>query len=93
MKINQINQIAKVYGPSSVKKVTSKDIEMKAKDNLNISETAKYFQLAYKAAKDAPDIREKKVENIKARIDTGTYNISAEEVAQKMIPGIFDKQI
>ena len=36
MKINQINQIAKVYGPSSVKKVTSKDTEMKAKDNLNI---------------------------------------------------------
>ena len=93
MKINQISQIAKVYGPSSVNKVTSKDVNIKTKDNLKISETAKYFQLAYKAAKDSPDIRTEKVENLKARIDSGTYNISAEEVAKKMIPGIFDKQI
>jgi len=93
MKINQISQIAKIYGPSSIKKVTPKDESMKAKDNLKISETAKYFQLAYQAAKDAPDIRIEKVENLKARMDSGTYNISAEEVAEKMMPAIFDKQI
>lgn len=93
MKINQISQIAKIYGPSSVKKVTSKDAKITTKDHLKISETAKYFQLAYKAAKDAPDIRTEKVEDIKARMDSGTYNISAEAVAEKMLPGIFDKQI
>lgn len=93
MKINHISEISKLYGASSVKKVSSKDIKTKAKDELKISETAKYFQLAYKAAKDAPDIRTEKVGNIKAQMEAGTYNISAKEVANKMPSNLFNQTI
>ncbi len=93
MKINQINQISQIYGVSSVKKVRPQDGTMKGKDDLKISETAKYFQLASKAAKEAPDIRKEKVDHLKKQIDSGTYNVNAEEVAKKMTSGIFNKQI
>ena len=93
MKINQISQISKIYEATSVKKAAPQDTKMKERDNLNISETAKYFQLAYQAAKDAPDVRTEKVEKIKAQIDSGTYNVSAQEVASKIAAGIFDRTI
>ena len=93
MKINQISQITKMYETTSIKKITPQDTKIKHKDDLKISETAKYFQLAFKAAKDAPDIRTEKVEKIKAQIDAGTYNVSAQEVASKIASGIFNKTI
>ena len=93
MKINQISQISKIYEASSVKKVALQNTKIKEKDDLKISETAKYFQLAYKAAKAAPDVRTEKIEKIKAQMDSGTYNVSAQEVASKMASGIFDKTI
>ena len=88
-----MSQISKIYETTSVKKVATQNTKVKGKDELNLSETAKYFQLAFKAAKDAPDIRTEKVEAIKAQMEAGTYNVSAQEVASKMAYGIFDKTI
>ena len=93
MKINHMSQISKMYETTSVKRVPAKHTKVPGKDELKISETAKYFQLAFKAAKDAPDIRTEKVEKIKAQIDAGTYNVSAQEVAGKIASGIFNKTI
>ena len=88
-----MSQISKMYETTSVKRVPANSTKVAGKDELNLSETAKYFQLAFKAAKDAPDIRTEKVETIKAQMDAGTYNVSAQEVASKMASGIFDKTI
>lgn len=93
MKINQVNRIAEIYGATSKRKVTSKNEKVGEKDKLEISNTAKYFQVALKAAKDSPDIREEKVEQIKQQIETGTYNVSAEEVAKKMMAEFFNHSI
>ena len=38
-----------------------------------------------KMAKDIPDVRQEKVEAIKKQIESGTYRISAEEVARSII--------
>jgi len=38
-----------------------------------------------KLAKDMPDIRQKKVAAIKKRIESGTYNVSAESVAERVV--------
>lgn len=93
MKINQIQQITEVYGASSARKMAPKETKASAKDKLEISDTAKHFQLALKAAKDAPDIRQDKVDKIKAQIDSGTYNVSGKEVANKMMAGFFNHSI
>lgn len=85
MKINQVRHISEIYGATSTKKPPVKDIKTDKKDKLEISDTAKYFQIALKAAKDSPDIRSEKVDRIKAEIEAGTYNVSAEDVAKKMM--------
>ena len=93
MKINQIQQISEIYGATSTRKISPKGTKTGAKDKLEISTTAKYFQTALKAAKDSPDIRTEKVEKIKAQIESGTYNVSAEEVAKKMMAEFFNHSI
>lgn len=85
MKINQIQQIAEVYGATSKRQVKAQDVKAGAKDKLEISETARHFQTALKAAKASPEIRTEKVNQIKAQIDAGTYKVSAEDVAKKMM--------
>lgn len=85
MKINQVSQIAEIYGATSSRKAANKEIKTDKKDKLEISETARYFQIALKAAKDSPDIRSEKVDRIKAEIEAGTYKVSAEDVAKKMM--------
>lgn len=85
MKINQIKQIAEVYGATSKRQIKPQDVKAGAKDKLEISEAARHFQTALKAAKAAPDVRIDKVNKIKAQIDAGTYKVSAEDVAKKMM--------
>ena len=38
-----------------------------------------------KLAKDMPDIRQEKVAAIKKQIESGTYNVSAESVAERVV--------
>lgn len=93
MKINQIQQIAEIYGATSTRKTPAKGAKVSEKDKLEISITAKHFQTALKAAKGSPDIRAEKVEKIKSQIESGTYNVSAEEVAKKMMSELFNHSI
>ena len=53
-------------------------------DMVTISSKAKDFTVAKKALMNMPDIREDKVQSIKARIDAGTYNVSGMDVANKL---------
>lgn len=93
MKINQIHQLSEVYGATSTRKMAPKESKAAAKDKLEISDQAKHFQIALKAAKDSPNIRKEKVETIKSQIEAGTYKVSAEAVAEKMMAGFFNHSI
>ncbi len=59
-----------------------------AKDQLQLSENAKEFQIAMKAFKDLPDIRESKVSELRQKIQQGTYNVSGKEVADKILANL-----
>jgi negative regulator of flagellin synthesis FlgM len=50
-----------------------------------MSRKAQELQKARKALKNIPDVREDKVARIKKQIENGTYEIDAEETAEKMI--------
>lgn len=93
MKINQIRQITEVYGATSKRPVKQAGVKPGAKDKLEISAEAKHFQTALKAAKQSPDVRADKVDKIKAQIASGTYNVSAEEVAKKMMAQFSNRPI
>jgi len=84
MKISSISQIYKAYEakPSAPgKKVAGAE----KKDKLNVSDKAREFQIALKAAMASPSIRENKVNDIKTKIDNNSYNVSSEAVADKIM--------
>ncbi|MDY0186559.1 MAG: flagellar biosynthesis anti-sigma factor FlgM [Syntrophus sp. (in: bacteria)] len=54
-------------------------------EKVDISNKAREIQQISSKMTDAQDIREDKVAAIKSQIDDGTYNVSGEEVANKML--------
>ena len=84
MKISNILQVTNIYKNNKVAKTKESSIKS-TKDNLNISSAALDYQTALNAISKAPDIREEKVNNIIERINNGTYNISSEEIANKIL--------
>lgn len=94
MKINS-NPISKLLGTYNSNKSGKKDgvanAKGNSKDSITISPQAKDFQMALKAITNAPDIRTDKVEEISRAISSGTYNVSKEDVAEKILQGsVFD---
>ncbi len=84
MKISNISQIYKTYEAKPA--VSGKKIKSgEKKDKLNVSNEAREFQIAFKAALSSPTIREDKVNDIKNRIENNSYNVSAEDIADKIM--------
>lgn len=89
MRIDALNQVSHLYQANKTKKI-SKSSETEKKDQFEISQSAKDYQTAKKALSQTPDIREDKVAEIKNAMNTGTYNVSAQEIADKMVSKYFD---
>lgn len=92
MRVDAINHVSQLYKPSNTKKV-GKAEEIQKKDSYEISQSAKDYQIAKKAVSEAPDIREDKVAQIKEALASGTYNVSSQEIAEKMVSNYFDFSI
>ncbi len=94
MRINKIDNIFQVYNKNSgVKKVQSKGVS-KDTDEIKISSKAIEFQYALQKVKDVEEMRMDKVEDIKNRIKSGTYNIEGNKIAEKILESInFNKKI
>ena len=64
------------------------------KDQLELSTKAKEFQVALKAFKELPEVREAKVNEIKEKLQQGSYNVSGQEIAEKIFESIIiDRKI
>lgn len=89
MRITSIGNIIDTY---KVQKSTATENKKptKGKDVLDISSTAKEYQIAQKAISQVPDIRMDKVQEIKSKIESKTYNIDANQIADKIVSSIFD---
>jgi len=90
MKITNVGQVMNVYNKSKVKSVSKTEQSNSIKDSVNISNAAKEFQVGLRAALNVPDIRKDKVDEIKNRVSSGTYNVSSKEVSDKMVDSFFD---
>lgn len=90
MKINP-SMISKAIGVYRNQKFTGSPIGKKEndkRDKLSLSEDAQAFQLGLKAVHDSPDVRMAKVEEIKARMESGQYRVSSYDVASKIVDDI-----
>lgn len=91
MRIDAYNQVAQLYQTSQAKTTAGKTEKASGfSDALQLSQTGKEMQVAKQAVKDAPDIREDKVNELKARLASGNYNVSGEELADKLVNNHFN---
>lgn len=79
-----VQGIMKAYGKNvgNVKKTEGPKFES---DKIEISQEAHDFQVAMKALKDLPEVREEKVAELKQQVSSGTYNPSSEDVMNKLL--------
>lgn len=91
MRVDAINHISQLYKPANTKKVNKAE-ELQNKDAYEISQSAKDYQIAKKAVAEATEIREDRVAQLKEALASGTYNVSSQEIAEKILSN-FDFQI
>lgn len=85
MRINPINYVGNVYKPGKASKAYGESSVSTSKDSLALSDFAKELSVAKKAVNQTPDIRHEKVNAIKSQMEAGTYNVSAAQVADKIL--------
>lgn len=84
MRIEAYTQIQQIYNSSKVQKGTQ-TAKKGATDQVQISSTGLDMQTATMAVKGASDIRYDKVEPLKTAIQNGTYEVSGESFADKLM--------
>ena len=85
MRIDAISQIQQVYGVGKPRKTSNTSRVSSGRDAVEISSIGKDIQTAKAAVKSAPDVREDKVADLKKQIANGTYNVSGESFADKLL--------
>ena len=84
MRIEAYNQVQQVYNSATVQR-SDKTGKAARTDDVHISSIGKDIQVAKQAVKDAPDIREDVVAPLKEQVKNGTYDVSADDFADKML--------
>ncbi len=84
MRIEAYNQIAGLYKTSKTTKASG-SYGVGGRDEVQISQAGRDFQIAKKAVAQSPDIREDKVALLKTKIESGEYQVSAGDFASKLI--------
>lgn len=60
-------------------------VTVKPEEKVDLSTMAKEIQQAKVEVSKLPDVNEKKVQEIKTQVEKGTYNVSGEQIANKMV--------
>ncbi len=94
MRIDAYNRISRLYEAQQTSKVKEKEkVDKTKEDGVEISKVGRDIQVVREGLKQAPDIRYDKVNDIIKRMESGTYSVSAEEVANKIVDNYFDESI
>lgn len=86
--------ITKAYTQQSKENTLSRVRGTSKNDEINLSSEARFFSIALTALQQFPDSDGKKLEELKSVVKTGTYEVKAEELAEKIWQESFlDKRI
>ncbi len=84
MRIDAMNQVSQVYRTNGARKY--KNVSNSAlKDRVEISQLGKDIQVAKQAVAAAPDVRADKVAAMKTAFANGTYSVSNDKLADKLL--------
>ncbi len=85
MRIEAYSKVQQIYSNSKVNKAQATQKSKDIRDTVSFSSIGKDIQVAKQAVNAAPDVREDLVASLKAAIKNGTYNVSSEDFAEKML--------
>ena len=69
----------------AIEKQSGSAAAVKPEEKVDLSTKAKEIQQAKVEVSKLPDVREEKVQEIKTQVEKGTYNVSGEQIANKMV--------
>ncbi|MFV0504144.1 MAG: flagellar biosynthesis anti-sigma factor FlgM [Lachnospirales bacterium] len=83
----KISSVTNTYNvkPANQKKGSTKKQELASSGALEVSDTFKEYQKIQKMVSGAEDVRVDKVNEIKSRIQNGTYKVDLDALANKML--------
>lgn len=84
MRIEAYTQVQQIYNTHKVNKA-QKASNVSFSDKLQLSSMGKDMQVAKQAVQNSPDVREDLVARYKAQFEAGTYQVSSEAFADKLI--------
>jgi negative regulator of flagellin synthesis FlgM len=84
MRIDAYTKVSQVYQSTAVKKA-AKTNSARTSDKVEISEIGNDYNIARNAVSSAPDVRQDKVDDIKGRIQNGTYEFDMDALADKLV--------
>ena len=87
MRIGTYNMLSQIYGNAGTKKPKSTGTTSAGSflDQVSFSSMGKDMQTAKTALGNTPDVRESKIQDLKRRIDDGTYDVSVDDFARKLL--------
>ena len=87
MRIGMYNMVSQIYGNTGARKTKSagKANAGSFLDQVSLSSTGKDMQTAKTALANTPDVRESKIAELKERVANGTYDVSVDDFAQKLL--------
>ncbi len=95
MKIwGEIPRVNEIYNKNrTVNRVGSTSAVTGKKDVVSISNTAKDFQTVMKALRETPDVRKDKVDELSQKYESGKYDLSGKDIADRIIGSAFNRKI
>ncbi|WP_167956063.1 flagellar biosynthesis anti-sigma factor FlgM [Anaerosporobacter faecicola] len=89
MRIDAYSKVSQIYQTNKIRAMEASKKTGKA-DQLEISQTGKDFQTVKQAVAGTEEVRMDRVEEIKNRMASGTYDVSMNEVADKLLDNYFN---
>lgn len=87
MRIGMYNMVSQIYGSTGTKKTKTTGTPNTGSflDQVSLSSMGKDMQTAKTALANTPDVRESKIAALKERVANGTYDVSVDDFAQKLL--------
>ncbi|MCI8307537.1 MAG: flagellar biosynthesis anti-sigma factor FlgM [Lachnospiraceae bacterium] len=89
MKIGAYMQINQMYQTSKTKNNAQAGKSRGSSDKIELSSFGKELSVARQAVSEAPEVREDRVAELKSAIKSGTYDLSVDRLADKLVDKYF----
>lgn len=89
MRIDAINQVSQLYQKNGTRKVADAGWTQQS-DSFEMSQIGKNLQVAKQAVSNTPDVREDRIAELKAAFENGSYSVSDDDLAEKLLNDYFD---